>query len=248
MPPESLISAVEKILLAESQLVHHAPAQFGKTYDIPLEFIDVFSADLFETFNQTADIFVSLYPQVRNHLLLAWLSTLRRHRTQAWLNMRHAIEFGNAAAFALAHNDGEFFASKRADGTLDAHKGLVTKRNRWIAKNFPPLSSSLKQIKDDLNENSCHANVIIASLTSRVDEVKQTITSRFFDHDDAFFVRVDLWQIGHISALILKLFVEVNTASGFARLSPAKLAKAEQLREENFLLQEELLAHSRMQR
>jgi hypothetical protein len=67
-------------------------------------------------------------------------------------------------------------------------------------------------MKDNINASTAHANLIYTG--SNFEVVDDGVSSPFFDIEDDYFVRTDLWRIGNIAISLLDLFYGVNQRVG----------------------------------
>jgi hypothetical protein len=110
------------------------------------------------------------------------------------MNLRQVLEAGAAAAFAIANPDQEHFVETDEQGQLDACPKLTKKRYKWLDDNYKERSESLKKIKEQINVSSSHANIISAHNTFRIEESGERAGAPFFDVEDDYFVKTDLWH------------------------------------------------------
>jgi hypothetical protein len=66
-------------------------------------------------------------------------------------------------------------------------------------------------MKQQINLEAAHANLISAQANFRTDYDKGWFAAPFFDIEDEYFVKIDLWRIGSIAITLLDLFYGVNT-------------------------------------
>jgi hypothetical protein len=155
-------------------------------------------------------MFARFFSLMKKEVMLALLSTLRLHKVQALMNLRQVLEAGAAAAFAIANPEPEHFAKTDANGFIDASQDLTEKRYKWLAKHFPAGSEAIKKKKNLINDFAAHANVVATSKTFEVNEVDNEISAPFFDAEDEYYVKTDLWQTASISIELMGLLYEVN--------------------------------------
>jgi CRISPR/Cas system CSM-associated protein Csm2 small subunit len=142
--------------------------------------------------------------------MLAVLSTVRLHRVQAMMNLRQVLEAGAAAAFAIANPENHHFAEANKHGILDPSPELAKKRYRWLSKHYRSKSDWIKTTKDRINEWAAHANVVSSESIFRVGEVQNVASTPFFDVEDDYFVKADLWQSAAVALELMDLFYGVN--------------------------------------
>jgi hypothetical protein len=108
--------------------------------------------DLLDSFVTSIDVnrplTAALYFAVQKSANLGYLSSIRGHTIQAEFNSRQLIEFTVLTAYELAHY-----------GVDAARKPLKGKVYKWFQGEFPQVSESLKQLKDQINDTSAHASL-----------------------------------------------------------------------------------------
>jgi hypothetical protein len=153
-------------------------------------------------------IFVRFLSQVKKHHTLALFSTVRLHQIQAMMVLRHAVEAGAAAAYAMAHPDPAEFAETNELGGLDSTKALTQKRYRWLDEHIPDGSSYLKAVKKNINQSTAHASIVYTENNFRLGE--DHASAPFFDLTDEYYIKTDLWTIGGVALGLMDLFYGVN--------------------------------------
>ena len=124
------------------------------------------------------------------------------------MNLRQVLEAGALAAFAIANPDPSHFVTTDSQGLLNSSGKLTGKIYNWLDQNYPDGSRSIKAMKDLINASTAHANLVITG--NNFKENGGGISSPFFDFEDPYFVKTDLWRIGNIAISILDLFYGVN--------------------------------------
>ena len=76
-----------------------------------------------------------------------------------------------------------------------------------LDQNYPQGSKSLKEMKDNINASTAHANLVYTGSNFEV-------SLPFFDFEDDYAVKSDLWRIGNIAISLLDLFYGVNQSVG----------------------------------
>jgi hypothetical protein len=190
-----------------------------------------------------------LFSLMKKQHTLAFLSTLRLHRVQAMMNLRQVLEAGGAAAYAIANPKLEDFVDIDAFGIMDPSQELTGKRNRWLNEKYPSASERIKKAKGDLNKFSAHANVVTGDSTFSV--VGDGASLPFFDREDDYSVKTDLWLISSLAISLMDLFYSVAndivTATGRSVVGfhPDFLQIVQRLVDEERALNDELIATDR---
>jgi hypothetical protein len=155
-----------------------------------------------------SDTFGRLFSPTKKHHTLAFLSALRLHHVQAMMNLRHVLEAGAAAAYAIANPKVEDFVDIDAFGIMDPSKELTGKRYRWLDENYATGSKWIKEQKKLINDQTAHANIVDGDRTFRV-VGGHGASAPFFDVEDEHFVKTDLWWISSAAISLMDLFYGV---------------------------------------
>jgi hypothetical protein len=140
-------------------------------------------------------VFGMFLSQVKKHAMLALFSTVRLHRVQALMNLRQVLEAGAAAAFAIANPEHDHFVDTDEHGILNASKELTETRYDWLAKHYPDGSVAIKGMKTAINASAAHANFVSADSNFRLGDGGSSFDAPFFDFEDEYHVKSDLWMI-----------------------------------------------------
>jgi hypothetical protein len=126
------------------------------------------------------------------------------------INLRQTLEAGAAAAFAIANPELEHFAEIDDAGILDPSQELTVKRCKWLEDHFPGGSNAIKAKKQLINNTGAHANIVSTDQTFRVSEAGDMVNAPFFDIEDEYHVKADLWLVSSIAIELMDLLYGVN--------------------------------------
>jgi hypothetical protein len=153
------------------------------------------------------DLFFRFYSQMKKYHSLSIVSSVRLHRVQAKMDLRYFLESTVHAGYTLAYpqTTAYFDLDKQAVG--DAKKA-TRQAHLWIEQEFPGHSSFIKEMKEEINRETAHANVVNSEHNfGFVRGERAEIHTSYFDFEDDRQVRVDLWLAAkaglHGSDLIL---------------------------------------------
>ena len=163
------------------------------------------------------------------------------------MNLRQVLEAGAAAAFAIANPEPEHFAMTDA-GFIDPSQQLTKKRHQWLDKNFPAGSAAIKENKDRINNYFAHANVVLTNQTFEVNEAINEISTPFFDVEDEFQVKFDLWLTASISIDLMYLLYGVNKGRDVVKFIPNFESDLHQFHQRNSALRREMQSTERYKR
>jgi hypothetical protein len=117
---------------------------------------------------------------------------------------------------------------------LDPSQALTKKRYQWLEQNYRDKSDWIRDKKEQINLSTAHANVVSSESTFRIAEARDTISAPFFDIEDDYIVKVDLWQTGSIALTLVDFFYGVNQRRNVIEFYPGfadhvhRLAKDQQ--------------------
>jgi hypothetical protein len=208
-------STFEEVVESEQQMVLKADDRFGKYWTTARE-SSIFLSRCVASFNHDRMNFGRFIAILKKHHMLAILSAVRLHKSQAMMNLRQALEAGATAAFALANPEDKHFL-KWEDGLIQLPKNLPGKRYDWLAEHHKELSDAIKSKKDLINNSQSHANVVASHSIFRVDGEQANVP--FFDQEDAYHVQTDLWLCAAVALDVMKLLREVNTGLDVAEFT-----------------------------
>ena len=203
-------SNLTEIINTEHQLLIDAPKDYGEFFAHALQ-----SVKLLQSFvsgiKDEGWLFVSFLAHIRKHHTLAFLSTIRRHHVQTVMNLRQVLESGASAAYALANPEPKDFVTTTPEGLLDVPERLKKKRNKWLDENYPKGSEAIKSMKEQMQPSS-HSNLIDTHRTFKYTNVGNLVQleTPFFDLENQFQIKGDLWSLTNIAMVLMDLFYGVN--------------------------------------
>lgn len=199
---------MEEVVESERQMVLKAPDRFGDYWKLARD-SSIFLSRCVVSFDHDRMNFARFIAILKKHHMLAILSAVRLHKSQAMMDLRQALEAGASAAFAIANpEDQHFFAAK--DGLIMLPDKLPVKRYRWLEQHHKALSDVIKEKKDLINTAQTHANVIASHSIFEVDAGGEQANVPFFDAEDEYYVKTDLWLAAAVALDVMKLMREVN--------------------------------------
>jgi hypothetical protein len=234
---------IEEILKVEAEAFEKAHEKYGAFFENAMDFTDLLNSFLQEV-NPDAVIFVMFLAQVKKFNLLALLSVVRLHHVQAMLDMRQVLEAGANAAYGLANPSVEDFIVTREDGVADAPKKLTTKRYAWLEQNYPAGSNTIKNQKELINSSSAHSTMIYVFNNFDM-QSEGTFGMSYFDKDDEYMTKTNLWFVGNTALGLMDLFFGVNKDHNRIKFIPDFKARLLALQKQNHALKAEMSKHPR---
>jgi len=233
-------SNFEQILDSEREMVLRGEERFGAYFVNAVR-----SSELLAQFVQTAYpdrmIFALFLSQVRKHHVLALFSTVRLHRIQAMMDLRQTLEAGACAAYAIANTNADDFADKDEDGILNPSQDLAKKRYNWLDQKFAEESNAIKKIKEGINNSTAHSNIADAHRNFNFDAANARFDTPFFDFEDEYFVKTDLWLIANVAIGLMRLFSKINSALNVIVFNSEFESRLLELTEQNGRLRNEMM-------
>jgi hypothetical protein len=202
-------STLEEIIDSERALLVDAPKRYGQHYK-HARATTVYLTLCIESIEfDRAEMFGRLFSLMKKHHTLSVLSALRLHKVQAMMNLRQVLEAGGAAAFAIANPETHHFVDIDAFGIMDPSQKLTSKRHKWLDQKYQDKSAWIATTKDRINSSAAHANIISGDSTFRMADDHSAASAPFFDVQDEYFVKADLWLISSVAITLMDLFFGV---------------------------------------
>ncbi len=200
---------IEEIIESERLMLLSAKDRYGRYYT-HARGVSVFLSLCISAVDPDRMMFARFHAQMKKHHMLALFSALRLHKVQAMMNLRQVLEAGASGAFAIANPEQHHFADADQNGILDPSPELTKKRYAWLHKHFEKRSQWIKDTKERINSSAAHANIVSADSVFRIADSGDQINAPFFDIEDEYFVKADLWLIASVAITLMDLFYGVN--------------------------------------
>jgi hypothetical protein len=184
-------NTIAQIIDSEREMVLTAPQRYGEYYDTAFE-CSVLMTQFIKSIDPDKWVFGSFLSLAKKHHILALFSTVRLHKVQALMNLRQTLEAGACAAFAIANPDHAHFVNTDEYGILDPNKKLTGKRYKWLDQNYPTGSTAIRQMKDQINASTAHANLISTHNSFQPDYEAGWCAAPFFDIANKRHIKTDL--------------------------------------------------------
>lgn len=228
-------STFEEIIESEKEMFLTATDRYGDFFVNASEF-NILLNEFIKSVDPDRYIFAMFLSQMRKHATLALLSSVRLHRIQSMMNLRQVLEAGANAAYAIACTDEKDFADINEDGFLDASQSLTNKRYKWLNENYLDKSTFIRNMKNSINSSTAHSNIIYAHGNFRFEDGAKKFSTPFFDIEDEYLVKTDLWMIANVTMGIMDLFYGVNKDRNVLKFIDQFSSRLKALEEENHKL------------
>jgi hypothetical protein len=202
-------ATIEEIIESERSMLVTAKDRYGQYY-AHARSVSAFLSRCISAVDHDRMMFGRLHAHMKKHHMLALFSTLRLHKVQAMMDLRQVLEAGASGAFAIANPEQHHFADADDRGILDPTSELTKKRYAWLNEHYRDKSQWIKNTKERINSSAAHANIVSADSVFRVTDAGDAVNTPFFDVEDEYFVKADLWLIASIGLTLMDLLYGVN--------------------------------------
>lgn len=201
----------EQLAETEKELLLRAPERYGAFFYNAYNFVNLMNNLVKTVDDPNKYLFIAFLSQVKKHLTLALFSALRLHHVQKGLNLRQVLEASSWAAYAMAFKEKEKFCEKDTMGIVRVPKKLKEQKNLWLDGNFKIKSDEIKKMKEAINETVAHANIVYVFQNFKAGPAHtHGFQTLFFDFEDEYMVKTDLWSIANTAQGLIDLFIGVN--------------------------------------
>ncbi len=231
-------STLSEIIKTELGLIENAPNKYKDFYHHALQSINLLQSFIISVKNE-GWFFVAFLSHIKKHQLLSLLSIIRRHHVQTVMNLRQVLESGVSASYVLANPNIDDFAIITPEGLLDVKEELKSRRYKWLEKNYPKGSGAIKAMKKQMQLSS-HSNIVDTQRTFKYEEIDgaSQLKTSFFDLENEFQEKADLWATANIVMGLMDLFYGINMKQKVLTFSPAFIEELQNLDKESKRLKE----------
>jgi hypothetical protein len=237
-------NTIEQILDSEHEAVLASLQRYGLYYESAFA-CSIFLTQFLKSVDPDRLIFASFLSQIKKHHTLALFSAVRLHKVQSMMNLRQVMEAGACAAYAIVNPDHSHFVDTDEYGILDPSQKLAAKRYKWLKRNYSDGSNAIEDTKKQINATAAHANLISTHNNFRTEYEKGWFSTSFFDIEDQYHVKTDLWMIGHAGLTLMYFFHEINQGRNVIKFVDNFLPVIEKLRADSNALRAEMMATER---
>jgi hypothetical protein len=160
------------------------------------------------------EIFIRFLSQMKKYHFSSLLSTVRLHRIQAKMDLRYFLESTVNAAYALVHQDSSIYFDYTSMRQSDAKKAS-RQAYKWIEGAYGGHSEAVRRIKDQINNQSAHANIFNSQHNfAFISGERAEIHTTFFDFEDEAWIKADLYQCAQAGLIGIDLLLDVQKQHG----------------------------------
>jgi hypothetical protein len=89
-----------------------------------------------------------------------------------------------------------------------------------LDQNFKQRSDAIKAKKKLINDNHSHTNVVMSDSIFRIDDTSELANAPFFDIEDAYHVKTDLWLAAGVALELMDWFYGINKGRDVIAFAP----------------------------
>lgn len=242
---EAKQDTIGDIIESERDMVLHGAEHYGDFFINASEFNALLNNFVKSIDDPLKFYFVAFLSQVRKHHTLALFSAVRLHHIQMGLNLRQVFESGAWAAYAMAYAEKDKFCETDLNGIASIPKRLKEARDNWLDQNFKVKSDEIKRLKNLINESVAHSNIVYAFQNFEMQKEKRGFHTPFFDFDDEYKVKSDLWFVANTAMGLMDLFYGVNSQHKVFQFIDYFNQQFKRLVDQNNQLKTEMMKHER---
>ena len=242
-------SNIGEIIESERLMVLSAPERFGHFYDNAMGTNHLLQHGVAGVPHHRS-LFARWGSQLKKYHLLALWSFVRLHQIQGLMNLRQVLEAAVDAAFAIGHPDNiEDYARVDGRGALVTPQSFKKKRYAWLAKHYKDGSDSIQTLKEAINEYGAHGSVVqtMNNFQLQLERQEPFFGTSFFDAEDDYHVKTDLWRAANIGLCVLDLLYGVNRDFEVLAFAGDYVSRLQELIRQHEALGEEMRATERFQ-
>ncbi len=232
---------IPEILDSERAMVALGAKRYGEYFDNASEFNNLLNNFIKSVDQPDRFIFMLFYSQVKKHHTLALFSTLRLHHIQAGMDLRQTIEASQWGTYAMNNIEKEKFVEEE-DGILvtkDKHEKAMY---LWLDQNFLVKANEFKKLKSLISGSVGHSNIAYAFQNFEMGSADDPgFSIPFFDIEDDFHVKSDLWFVANVALGILDLFYGANQKYKVFQLADDFMPRFQALVKKNNELKTEMM-------
>lgn len=204
-------STIEDILTSEHEMFLHGGECYGEYFNNAAEFNDLLNNFIKSVDDPSKFIAVAFIFQARKYHTLALFSAIRRHHIQTSMNLRYVIEAAQWATYAMGNKEQEKFYSKGANDIINVEDKHERAMYKWLDDNFKIKADETRRLKKMISGAGAHSNISYAFQNFEMKPFHDAgFKTTFFDPENDYWIKTDLWFVANTALGLLDLFYGVN--------------------------------------
>lgn len=199
------------IIESESQMILHGAECYGDYFINASEFNTLLNGFIKSVDDPAKFIAIAFIFQIRKYHTLALFSAVRRHHIQTSMNLRYVIESAQWVAYAMGNEDQDKFCSKDSNGIISIEDQHEKAMYKWLDDNFKVKADETRRLKKVISGAGAHSNITYAFQNFEMKPFKDAgFKTTFFDPENDYWIKTDLWFVANTALGLLDLFYGVN--------------------------------------
>lgn len=199
------------IIESESQMILHGAECYGEYFINASEFNNLLNNFIKSVDDPAKFIAIAFIFQIRKYHTLALFSAIRRHHIQTSMNLRYVIEAAQWAAYGMGNEEQEKFCSKDSNDIISVEDKHEQAMYKWLDDNFKVKADETRRLKKMISGAGAHSNIAYAFQNFEMKPFEDAgFKTTFFDPENDYWIKTDLWFVANTALGLLDLFYGVN--------------------------------------
>lgn len=199
------------ILTSEHEMVLHGAECYGDYFINASKFNHLLNDFIKSVDDPGKFIAIAFIFQIRKYHTLALFSAVRRHHIQTSMNLRYVIEAAQWTAYAMGNEDQDKFCSKDSNGIISIEDRHEKAMYKWLDDNFKVKADETRRLKKMISGAGAHSNITYAFQNFEMKPFEDAgFKTTFFDPENDYRIKTDLWFVANTALGLLDLFYGVN--------------------------------------
>lgn len=230
------------IIESESQMILHGAECYGEYFINASEFNNLMNNFIKSVDDPAKFIAIAFIFQIRKYHTLALFSAIRRHHIQTSMNLRYVIEAAQWAAYGMGNEEQEKFCSKDANWIISVDDKHEKAMYKWLDGNFKIKADETRRLKKMISGSGAHSDITYAFQNFEMKPFEDAgFKTTFFDPENDYWIKTDLWFVANTALGLLDLFYGVNQKYKVFKFADDFSVRFNQLVDQNNRLKTEMM-------
>ena len=230
------------IIESEKQMILHGAECYGEYFINASEFNNLLNNFIKSVDDPAKFIAIAFIFQIRKYHTLALFSAIRRHHIQTSMNLRYVIEAAQWAAYGMGNEEQEKFCSKDANDIISVEDKHEKAMYKWLDDNFKVKADETRRLKKMISGAGAHSDITYAFQNFEMKPFEDAgFKTTFFDPENDYWIKTDLWFVANTALGILDLFYGVNRKYKVFKLVDDFSSRFKELVDQNNQLKTEMM-------
>ena len=230
------------IIESEKQMILHGAECYGEYFINASEFNNLLNNFIKSVDDPAKFIAIAFIFQIRKYHTLALFSAIRRHHIQTSMNLRYVIEAAQWAAYGMGNEEQEKFCSKDANDIISVEDKHEKAMYKWLDDNFKVKADETRRLKKMISGAGAHSDITYAFQNFEMKPFEDAgFKTTFFDPENDYWIKTDLWFVANTALGLLDLFYGVNQKYKVFKLVDDFSSRFKELVDQNNQLKTEMM-------